>query len=455
MKYKKSLFIFRRDLRLEDNTALINALKNSDKVLPIFIFNNLQFLKEKNNYFSENAFEFMINSLKELNEELKKINSKLYFFLGENKNIINKLTKQEKINAIFVNKDYTHFSNKRDEEIKIICKKNKIDFNSFEDLLLNSPKKILKKDKKPYTIFTPFYKFSKNFPVDLPIKNKYKNYYNKKIDFEINLSNIDYSKNPKIKINGGRKEGLNLLKKATFVNNYESKRNFPFLDSTTFLSAHHKFGTISIRESFFALKENEPLVRQLYWRDFFTHIAFNFPRVFGNSFNKKYSNVCWIKNKKNKNFLAWKKGLTGFPIVDAGMRELNNTGYMHNRLRMITASFLTKDLHIDWMLGENYFAKKLIDYDPCVNNGSWQWSASTGCDAQPYFRIFNPWIQQEKFDADCKYIKKWVLELNDLNAKEIHNLYKKRPANLKNNYPEPIVDHKVESKIAIANFKNI
>lgn len=453
MKYKKSLFIFRRDLRIEDNTALINALKSSEKVIPIFIFNYEQICKRKNNYFSENAFEFMINSLKELNNEFKNINFKLYFFLGENQDIIKKLIKKEKINAIFINKDYTLFSKKRDNEIKKICEKEKIDLNEFDDLLLTPLDKALKKDKTPYTIFTPFYKLTKNFSIKLPQKNNFRNYYNKKITSEIKIEEIRYDKNKKIKIQGGRKEGLNLLKNAKKMFEYNSKRDFPFLDFTTHLSAHHKFGTISIRESFFSLKENETLLRQLYWRDFFTQIAFHFPKVFGKSFKEKYENIDWIKNENDKNFIAWKNGLTGFPIVDAGMRELNTTGYMHNRLRMITASFLTKDLHIDWRLGEKYFAQKLVDYDPCVNNGSWQWCASTGCDAQPYFRIFNPWLQQQKFDKNCLYIKKWIPELKNFSIKEIHNWHKINKSI--NNYPKPIVDHKIQTKITLFKFKKI
>jgi deoxyribodipyrimidine photo-lyase len=219
------------------------------------------------------------------------------------------------------------------------------------------------------------------------------------------------------------------------------------------LSAHNKFGTCSIREVYYIIAETftheHALIKELYWRDFFTHVAWNFPHVFGNSFHSKFDKLKWSKNLKT--FKAWCNGLTGFPVVDAAMRQLNKTGFMHNRARMIAASFLTKDLHIEWRLGEQYFAQKLVDYDPAVNNGNWQWVASTGCDAQPYFRIFNPWLQQKKFDPECEYIKRWVPELKDLSPAQIHSWYnpkQKAPAD----YPKPIVDHTQEARITKAWF---
>ena len=235
------------------------------------------------------------------------------------------------------------------------------------------------------------------------------------------------------------------------MTNYDEERNYPSLSATTGLSAYNKFGLCSVREFFYAVvdqfSEGHTLISELYWRDFFTHIGFHHPKVFGHCFHEKYEKLHW-KNDESL-FQCWCEGRTGFPIVDAGMRELNATGYMHNRVRMIVASFLCKDLHIDWRWGERYFAQKLIDYDPCVNNGNWQWAASTGCDAQPYFRIFNPWLQQKKFDKEALYIKKWIPNLNNLSSSSIHNLYKEK-ARQKNSsdYPAPIVDHFVESKKA-------
>ncbi|MEM2131229.1 MAG: deoxyribodipyrimidine photo-lyase [Candidatus Woesearchaeota archaeon] len=462
-----SIFIFRRDLRFHDNTAFIEALKQAKKnnffLMPIFIFDDRQI--NNNEFFSKNAFSFMINSLEHLNLELKKDNLKLYFFKGIAHEVIEKIIldfrkKNKKIFSVYVNKDYTPFSLKRDFLIKNICDKYNVNFFSYSDALLNEPGTL-----KTYTIFTPFWKAHSQIPVKKPekieIKDYEKSFYNEKIDFEKTLTEIKKEFEDKIlEIKSSFSYDITNLEeiKKNLLNltNYEFSRDYP-IKNTSFLSAHLKFGTISIREAFYFINEKlgsfHPLLRQLYWRDFFYHIAYNFPDVFGNPFNKKYKNVKWLLDEKK--FNAWKSGLTGFPIVDAGMRQLNQTGYMHNRVRMIVASFLTKDLHINWLLGEKYFAQKLIDYDPCLNNGNWQWSSSVGCDAQPYFRIFNPWLQQKKFDPDCLYIKKWLPELNDLKSAEIHNLEFIDLSFKGINYPKPIVNHSTESKKAIDYFKNI
>ncbi len=254
---------------------------------------------------------------------------------------------------------------------------------------------------------------------------------------------------------GGRQEALKILKHLKEYRTYATTRDFPSLDKTTHLSPHLKFNTCSCREIYYAMKENlsahSPLIRSLYWRDFFTSIAFYFPHVFGKPFHKKYESLSWSYDLKK--FHLWCEGKTGFPIVDAGMRELKETGFMHNRVRMIAASFLVKDLHIDWLWGEKYFAKTLIDYDPAINNGNWQWVASTGCDAQPYFRIFNPWLQQKKFDPDCIYIKKWIPELEKLSSKEIHGWYLEKNHTESTDYFEPMLDHSVESKKALFKYK--
>jgi len=235
---------------------------------------------------------------------------------------------------------------------------------------------------------------------------------------------------------------------------YQQQRDYPALSAGSGLSAYLKFGCCSVREAYYAVIETlgseHPLLRQLYWRDFFTHIGFHFPHVFGHAFHRKYDALAWQNNQDD--FLRWTEGRTGFPIVDAGLRELNQTGGMHNRVRMIAASFLVKDLHISWRWGERYFAQHLIDYDPCVNNGNWQWAASTGCDAQPYFRIFNPWLQQKKFDVDCLYIKRWLPELRPFSATMIHQWHKKQ---VTCDYPAPMLDHALRSRQAKALFQQI
>lgn len=454
--YKLSLFVFRRDLRLQDNSGLIAALQQSAEVIPCFIFDPRQL--EQNEYKAENCTEFMARSLQELNEELQKKNSQLYFFYGVAEEVIAKLLTELPIDAVFVNRDYTPFSIKRDEKITKACKQHQVQFHSYADILLHEPEMVYKSNRQPYTIYTPFLHRASEMEVSFPHKNTATNYYQQKIKDtdDKTLKKLLSHPNQNLVVKGGREEAKKLLKNITNLKNYADSRDIPAMLGTTHLSAHNKFGTISIREFYhFVAKRFGPkhtLINELYWRDFFTHIAFHYPRIFGHEFNPKFSNLKWETNKKF--FNAWCQGETGFPIVDAGMRELNSTGYMHNRVRMITASFLIKDLHIDWRLGERYFAQQLTDYDPAVNNGNWQWAASTGCDAQPYFRIFNPWLQQEKFDPDCVYIKRWIPELNRLPPKKIHQ-WATESTSAMLNYPAPIVDHALQAKLAKEYYKSV
>lgn len=456
-KNRKSLFIFRRDLRLDDNTALLNAAQQSQSIIPCFIFDPRQ-VGNENEFKSENCIQFMIESLIDLDKQLKQRNGHLYLFYGKPHEIVKKLIKHEKIDAVFCNRDYTPFSIKRDEDIKKACLKESIDFNQFGDSLLNEPENIKTLNGTPYAVFTAFFKHcSKHFKVSVPQKFGQTTLHTKKIIFAQPISmykKILGKKNNYLEINGARANGLKILRSMKKFERYSKERDFPALDKTTHLSAHNKFGTVSIREVYWAIAKtlgtNHALIAQLYWRDFFTHVAFHSPFVFGHAYKEKYEKLWW-KNDTKK-FKAWCAGKTGFPIIDAGMRQLNETGFMHNRVRMIVGSFLVKDLHIDWRWGEKYFAQKLVDYDPAVNNGNWQWVASTGCDAQPYFRIFNPWNQQKKFDAKCEYIKKWVPELKSMAPKIIHNWFKDSSPKIKN-YPRPIVDHAKEARLAKKLFR--
>ncbi len=454
--YPLALHIFRRDLRLQDNSALIEALELSEAVIPCFIFDDRQI--GDNPYQSNACLQFMAASLQELNVALQKRGSRLYCFQGIAENIVNDLLSQHKIDAVFINRDYTPFARERDAKIAAHCQQYGRAFHSHADALLHEPETCLKANHEPYTVFTHFFKRAAMHAVSAPRVNRHTNYYQGKLAGSSNamLDQLLTINNPALLVKGGREEGISLLKKLVRIEDYQTMRNFPAKTHTTHLSAHHKFGTVSIRETHAMITEafgrHHTLINELYWRDFFTHIGFHFPQVFGHSFNQKYDALPWSHNPKY--LTAWCQGQTGFPIVDAGMRELNTTGYMHNRVRMVTASFLTKDLHIDWRLGEKYFAQQLVDYDPAVNNGNWQWSASTGCDAQPYFRIFNPWLQQKKFDPDAVYIKRWVPELAHLPAAVIHQLNEKRPPQALD-YPKPIVDHAVESQASKALFKGI
>ncbi|MBS0585694.1 MAG: deoxyribodipyrimidine photo-lyase [Verrucomicrobia bacterium] len=452
---EKALFIFRRDLRLEDNTGLLFALENAKEVVLAFIFTPQQI--ENNPYRSDRALQFMIESLEDLEEAIHKAGGKLYLFFGDPDSVVERCITEVGIDAVVVNQDYTPYSQKRDKAIEKVCKEKKVPFHSFEDLLLHPIEETVKADGKPYTVFTPFYKHALEYAKVLkPRSNRHKNYFSGRISFAESAS--FYKKilpKREEEMKGGRKEALKILKKIGSFSKYALTRDFPAQDATTHLSPHLKFTTVSAREVYEALVgefgKQSPLIRSLYWRDFFTAITFHFPYVFKGSFQEKWQNIEWTGSKKL--FNLWCEGKTGFPIVDAGIQELNETGFMHNRVRMITASFLVKDLHVNWQWGEKYFATKLIDYDPAVNNGNWQWVASTGCDAQPYFRIFNPWLQGAKFDPDCTYIKKWLPVLGKVPAKAIHTWYLEKNQELCPSYPEPVVDHSKESKVAVDYYK--
>ncbi len=452
--YQKAVFIFRRDLRLQDNTALLAALAKSKQVVLVFIFDPRQ-ITNKNKYLSSNSLQFMLESLQALQIAAKNAQGKIYFFTGTADQIIKKLITELEPDAIFTNKDYTPFSLVRDQKIEQLCEQYKIAFEQYEDVLLLNPDQIKTKTGKFYQVFTAFFKNAQLLVVNEPklkLKLSEKIFYTKTIANSVSLAQIGkellVDLNPDLVTPGGTIAGHKILNNLAVFKNYLAIRDLP-AHKTTHLSAHLKFGTISVRQAFYAILKHlgpdHALIRQLYWRDFFTYVAYHSPHVFGQAFNLKYDHIKW-QNDAHK-FKLWCAGKTGFPIVDAGMRELNQTGFMHNRVRMITASFLVKDLHIDWRLGEQYFAQKLADYDPAVNNGNWQWVASTGCDAQPYFRIFNPWLQQKKFDPNCVYIKKWLPELKLVNPSVIHTWYKQDDSTI--NYPKPILDHSVAAKQAI------
>lgn len=455
MLHKLSLVIFRRDLRLDDQLAIGAAALSSEKILPCFIFDDRQITK-KNPYRSMYGQQFLIESLKDLQDDVKSRGGKLFFFSGIAEEVIEKLLKELPIDAVYMNRDYTPFSRKRDRAIGDVCKKHQKTFVLCNDALLNEPEDIHKDDGKPYTVFTPFWRRASEHKIRSPEALSGCHFYTKSIkeEWKEKLDSLLPDLPGKPAVNGGRTAGLEILNQLKPFRTYVNDRDI-LAGETTHLSAHLKFGTVSVREAYHAIEltlgRTHPLLRQLYWRDFFTHIAWHFPHVFGGAFHKEYDKLTWNTDKKMLE--RWKKGTTGFPMIDAGMRELTQTGFMHNRARMITASFLVKDLHIDWREGEKVFAQYLVDYDPCVNNGNWQWAASTGCDAQPYFRIFNPWLQQEKFDPQCEYIKRWVPELQDLPPKAIHKWFKQQDGFTK--YPAPMVDHSTEAATAKSMYKGL
>lgn len=452
-----SLYIFRRDFRIKDNTGLIEACKNSKAVYPIFIFTPEQI--SNNTFKSSNAVQFMVQSLKELNKEL---DNKLNLFYGNIEDVITEINKNVKINAIYTNTDYTPYAIKRDEKLDNLSKKNNIKFLALDDILVFKPGAVLNNSGTFYQKFTPFYR--KCMTMNLPKVNKYSLSKNKLSKIGSSKYLIDwketdkyYTYNDALNVDGGRENALKILKDIKQFKTYEDTRNLLKLE-TTQLSGYIKFGCISIREVLNVfIKEfgkGSPLVRQLIWRDFYYHLGNGFLDRFGKSTKIKYDNIKWLKNETNLE--KWKRGETGYPVIDAAMMQINTTGYMHNRARMLVASFLIKNLGIDWREGEKYFAQTLLDYDVLVNQGNWQWVSGSGADSQQYIRVFNPWIQSERYDKECEYIKKWLPSLKDIPAKHLHqwNIYHKEYDLKKINYVKPIVDYKDSKEKIIKLYKN-
>ncbi|MGV3528156.1 MAG: cryptochrome/photolyase family protein [Flavisolibacter sp.] len=422
-----SVFWFRRDLRLHDNHGLYQALKAAFPVLPVFIFdkNILDQLP-----CDDRRVTFIHKTISNINDELKKHGSSLLVVHGKPLAAFEKICDQFHVKAVFTNNDYEPYARERDEQVKIFLRKKDIAFHSYKDQVMFEKDDVMKPDGSPYTVFTPYSRkwkeaLMKDEVVSFPSEKHPKNFYQTK-QFHL----------PSLKEIGFEKTASHFPEKEIDVAKVEdcaNTRNIPGIDGTSRLGLHLRFGTVSIRHAVrLALQHSEVLLNELIWREFFMMILYHYPRVVHESFKKKYDNLRWRNNEAE--FDRWCKGETGYPFVDAGMRELNETGFMHNRVRMVVASFLTKHLLIDWRWGEAYFAEKLLDYELASNNGNWQWAAGSGCDAAPYFRIFNPVEQQKKFDPEGKYFRKWVPEFPD-------------------NYTEPIVDHVFARQRAIDVYK--
>ena len=468
-----NIHIIHRSIRLKDNTSLIEQIKKHENIIIIFIFTPEQIEKKTNKYFSNNSVQFMCESLNELSDKIKKKNGKLYFFYGDYIKVLKSIIKDVTVESISFNYEYTPYGKKRSQAINEFCKKNNIIVYELEDYALFkiTENESCKKDKTPYLVYTPFknncinnlqvrnvdtfnlFKLSKNNKLE---KNKY--YIHEK---EINNF---YTKNEFINIHGGRKIFLKILKNIDKFKDYGKKRDF-LIYNTTFLGAGLHFNVVSIREVYYTIKTlgiiNNQLLNQLLWREFYMTITFHFPYILQGqitnkkniSYKKEFDNIKWSYNKNT--FLKWANGETGFPIVDACMKQLNKTGFMHNRGRMITVSFATKDLHLDWRMTEQYFATKLVDYDAINNANGHQWVAGCGSDPQPWFRIFNPWTQQIKYDKNCEYIYKWLPELYDVPINDIHNWFNVYNKWLNNNikYIKPIINHDEERLKTIKIYK--
>lgn len=449
--YKATIILFHRDLRLHDNSALNAALQQSGKVYPCFILDKT-LLDQLGGL---PRVQYLLCALQELDASLRERGSQLHVVYDSPVAGLAHLQQAFKADAVFFHRDVSPYASRRDAALQAHCQQSGITCHIVDDVTLHAPEETLKADGTPYTVFTPFFRRASLLPVPKPQKLPSANLAT---HTGKSLSLIEALMASGLSINKNilpASEAKAALKKLGTLQDYEHARDIPAVAGTSRLSALLRFGIISSREAWWAIAQalgNEhPLLRQLYWRDFFFSIGLYFPRVFKGCFNQQYNRIIWPD--KQQWIAAWENSRTGFPIVDAGLRELKETGYMHNRVRMIVASFLVKDLHCHWRIGERHFASHLLDYDPCINNGNWQWAASTGCDAQPYFRIFNPWTQQQKFDPDGAYIKHWLPELKKIPVKTLHNLFKLDEA--LPGYVLPVVDHGAQSQIAKRLFEDV
>ena len=430
------LFWFRRDLRLADNAGLYRALSTDmdQRVQPIFIFDH-NILQAINNP-EDKRVPFLHQTILELKKELQALGSDLWVFYGKPDQIFTQLLKQHKVHSVYCNHDYEPAALKRDSEIGSLCHGQNIDFQSFKDQVIFEQSEILSGTMNPYTVYTPYKKkwletVNESYLKTYPVENHFKN---------LNKDSKIPNTVPSLKEMGFEDISKkipdlypSLLPDHDLIKTYDQTRDIPAILGTSRLGLHLRFGTLSPRELVaLAKKTNAVWLSELIWREFFMQILFHFPHVEKKSFRPAYDKIEWLDSKSD--FERWSNGETGYPLVDAGMRELNATGFMHNRVRMVTASFLTKHLLQYWLKGERYFARELLDYDLAANNGNWQWAAGTGCDAAPYFRVFNPTAQAEKFDPKMEYVKKWVPEFGT--AK----------------YPSPMVDHKMARERALAAF---
>ena len=423
-----NIFWFRRDLRLYDNSGLSAATSDKLKVLPIFIFDTSITNKLPEN---DRRINFIYDNLVEMDSELKKkYNSSLNIFKGKPIEIFKELIGNYKINSVYTNNDYEPYAFSRDNSIKKLLESKKIQFKSYKDHVVFEKNEVVKDDGNPYVVFTPYMrKWKTNLNEDLTnLKEKkvLNNFYTKTISGLLDLNNYGFIENDK------KIESFKL--NSEIVTKYAETRNFPSINSTSKLGPYLRFGTVSVRKIVTGLLKfkDQTFLNEIIWREFFMQILFHFPHTSTKSFKPKYDKIIWLDDPKS--FDAWKNGETGFPLVDAGMKEMNKTGFMHNRVRMITASFLCKHLLIDWRLGEKYFALKLNDYEMASNVGNWQWASGSGVDAAPYFRIFNPHTQIVKFDKNRDYINKW------LNTDS-------------NDYPNEIIDHKIARKRCLETYK--
>jgi deoxyribodipyrimidine photo-lyase len=430
MKQSLSVFWFRRDLRLDDNKGFFEALKNEENVLPIFIFDKqiLESLPE-----DDARVSFIYETLQTMRDTLQNNHhSNLALYYGNPLEVYKQLIETYNIKAVYTNHDYEPYAKQRDAEIQSLLEKHHISFKTYKDQVIFEKNELVKSDGTPYVVYTPYMKLWKSTFKSIKLEHYHPLEYSKNLIKNAELPNISLEEM-------GFKKSSQIIAdykvNSQLIQNYEATRNFPSQDATSKLGPHLRFGTVSIRDMVrkATSEQNEIFWQELIWREFFMQILWHFPQTATQSFKPQYDRIVWRNNEAE--FKLWCQGKTGYPLVDAGMRQLNETGFMHNRVRMLVGSFLCKHLLIDWRWGEAYFAEKLHDYDMASNVGNWQWVAGCGVDAAPYFRIFNPTTQIEKFDKDLKYINKWVPEFQELT------------------YPQPMVDHAFARERCLKTYK--
>ena len=418
----------RRDLRLQDQTALYKALRSGYPVLLLFIFDSdiLNRLPDR----KDRRVTFIYEHLLRLNRELEEFHASLLVLHGRPLQVFEDLVKQVNIRAVFTNRDYEPYAIRRDQEVEEFLQNRQIAFNSYKDQVIFEGAEILKPDGSPYTVYTPYSKkWREKYHTNPPSESPSEAHLDK-------LQHVPQLRIMELEEIGFQKADMAIsdpLLDAGLISSYHKTRDIPGISGTTRAGVHLRFGTYSVRKLVSLARQwNEVWLNELIWREFFMMILYHFPQVVDQNFRRKYDRLQWRNNEAE--FERWRRGETGYALVDAGMRELNQTGWMHNRVRMVTAGFLTKHLLIDWRWGEAYFAEKLLDYELASNNGNWQWAAGTGCDSAPYFRIFNPITQLQKFDPDLKYVKKWI-------------------PNYKEGYLAPVVEHKMARERALETYK--
>jgi deoxyribodipyrimidine photo-lyase len=454
-KLENGLFIFRRDLRIVDNNGLNFLSELCNNIYTIFIFTPEQ-VGSGNKYKSDNAVQFMVQSLQDLSSDISKEGGKLYTFYGHNEKVIADCIKAWDINVVAFNLDISPYSRIRDDGIVKMCQRMKIFVTYTPDYYLCEPGSVLNGSGEVYQKFTPYYEKARKLKVENPINKKIHLKHSdvhipNKMTLETAMKKFVGKENPDILVHGGRKEALKQMRTATKNIKHYAQTRDELSKPTSQLSAYIKFGNVSIREVYHTFKSNHSFIRQLYWRDFYGQILYNHPHVLGHSLNKKYDKIKWHHN--NRIFDAWAKGVTGFPIVDASQRQLLQIGWTHNRGRMISSSILIKILFIDWREGERFYAQHLVDYDVANNSGGWQSSSGGGSDAQPFFRYFNPYTQSKDHDPKCEYIKTWIPELKDIPNEDIHNWDTAWEKHKDCDYPKPIVDYKEQREKSIKMYK--